>query len=145
MGNTWSPCRIRGYIQVIFPKVDNYLRDQFKEKEKYFFKQHTPDRINFKHIAAILLFILFTGLVLDGASGFPILRSYSNIFSIIGGLFVLGIFYVCGESVGIWFTSKDKVSQPLYRRIFNMCILLGFVALFTFIVYNILKLLNDKM
>ncbi len=119
--------------------------DQFTDKEKKFFQQLRLASLKLKHFVAILLLILFAGLMFDGISGFPILRGSPNILSIIGGLFVLGILYICGEGAGSWLTSKDDVSQPLYRRFINLLILFGFVALFSYVAYKVLIFLNIKI
>jgi hypothetical protein len=121
------------------------LNNQFTDKKKRFYNNLKPDRLKIKHIISCLLLVIFVGLLWDGTSGFPILRESSGVLTAIGSLFVLGILYICGEGLGEWVGSKDKTSQPLLRRIFNLFLLLLFIVLFSFVAYKILMFFNIKI
>jgi len=41
----------------------------------------------------------------------------------------LGALYLLGEGAGDWINARDKVSHPLWRRVWHLALLLGMVAL----------------
>lgn len=85
--------------------------------------------------------LLFFGFMLDLLSGFSILRNSKNIYSGIVGILLLALFYSIGEAGATWIGSRDKESDPLYKRAFHLSLLLaygGFViaALWLFFKYS---------
>jgi hypothetical protein len=63
-------------------------------------------------------------ITLSNYNGFNILKRAKSISWGIGGLLILAIFCIIGESIGEWISSKDHVSHPLYKRGFRLLLLL---------------------
>ncbi len=100
-------------------------------------------------IKAILIGIIvlpLIGLLYDAYSGFHVLRTSKSIYGLIAGLMVTVMLAFAGEYVGELVGKKDKVSDPLYKRVFHLIILLssvgvvGFLYWFIFHYFEILKI-----
>lgn len=100
------------------------MKTDFTEQEKEFFKRQKDDSSKLKTIAIVIVVMLGFGVLLDALNGFQIFRKAKSITWGIGGLFLLSIFYIIGETVCDWINSKDDVAHPLYRRVFHLLLLL---------------------
>lgn len=100
-------------------------------------------------IKAILICIIvlpIIGVLYDAYSGFHVLRNSKTIYGIIAGLIVTAALAFAGEYVSEAINAKDKASDPLYKRVFHLLILLasvgvvGFLYWFIFRYFEILKI-----
>jgi hypothetical protein len=84
-------------------------------------------------IAALVLGVLVFGLLADLSFGFPVLRSSRSWPRAALGTLGLGVLLLVGEAVGGWISGRDKVSDPLWRRVWHLGLLLGFAVVFAVI------------
>lgn len=86
------------------------------------------------------------GLLYDAYNGFLVLRNSKSIYGIISGLMVTVILAFVGEYFSEVINTKDKVTDPLYKRAFHLAILsaivgaVGFLYWFIFHYFEILKI-----
>jgi len=73
------------------------------------------------------------GLLYDSFSGFYVLRNFKSVYGILAGLMVTVIFTLAGEYVSELINAKDSVSDPLYKRVFCLFILLAAVGALGFL------------
>lgn len=84
-----------------------------------------------QRIKSVLLCIIvlpLIGLLYDALNGFQILRNTRSIYGAVAGLIMSVIFVISGEYVVELIGKKDKVSDPLYKRVFHLLALLVSVA-----------------
>ena len=93
------------------------------------------------------IFVLpFIVVLYDAYSGFHVLRNSKSIYGIIAGLMVSAVLAFAGEYASEAINAKDKSSDPLYKRVFRLLILLatvgvvGFLYWFIFHYFEILKI-----
>ncbi|MCB2141166.1 hypothetical protein KQH27_00495 [bacterium] len=115
----------------------------FTEKEKDFFKRHRTNDSLLKTVFIIAGFILFFGILLDAFSGFSILRNSKSIFHGVLGLAVITIIYFLAEGLSTKINSKDKVSHPLYKRLFHLFLLIVVAVGLIVVGYWVLNLINQ--
>ena len=48
----------------------------------------------------------------------------NSVFGSLGVLLILGVLRLFGEGLGERITNIDKIEQPLWRRVLNLCVLL---------------------
>ena len=84
-----------------------------------------------RNVVITLLVLVIAGVWVDFTLGLPLslsTRSWSMwIVSVIG----LGAFGLLGEVGAEWISNRDKVSDPLQRRVWHLAWLLAFLALIT--------------
>jgi len=84
------------------------------------------------------------GLLYDSFNGFYVLRNFKSVYGILAGLMVTVIFTLAGEYVSELINAKDSVSDPLYKRVFHLFVLLAGAgalgALYWFIFHYVEKL-----
>jgi hypothetical protein len=88
----------------------------------------------------ILLFAI--GLLSDLFLGLPVSRDVKSIFSWIGGILGLGALYLLGEGAGAWIGSKDKVTDPLWRRVMHLMALMALCGACCLAVWLFMRLVN---
>ncbi len=99
-----------------------------------------------KPILIGIIVLPLIGLMYDAYSGFHVLRNSKSIYGIIAGLMVTVIVAFVGEYVSEVINAKDKVSDPLCKRVFLLFILfvsvgvVGFLYWFIFHYFEILKI-----
>ena len=76
-------------------------------------------------------------MLYDAYSGFHVLRNSKSIYGIIAGLTVTAALAFAGEYVSEAINAKDKVSAPLYKRVFHLLILLASVGVVGFLYWII--------
>ncbi len=82
------------------------------------------------HFVAILSLLLAAlGFFLDLFSGLPLLRSSRSWLAWLAGIVSLGVLYLLGESAGEWINARDKISHPLWKRVWHLALLLGMAVL----------------
>ena len=112
------------------------MPNQFSQREKSFLNNAKPEKNKFWSLLLVLLLAIFAaGIITDAMNGFSIIRNSQNILRGIGGVFILGVLYVLSEGGGQWLGGKDSVSQPLWRRVINLILLLSFVGIVGVIFY----------
>ncbi len=80
-----------------------------------------------KTILIGIIVLPLIGVLYDAYSGFHVLRNSKTIYGITAGLLVTVILAFAGEYVSELINAKDKVSDPLYKRVFYLFILLATV------------------
>lgn len=94
-------------------------------------------RSKIKPILIGIMVLPLIGLLYDAYSGFHVLRNSKSIYGIITGLMVTVVLALVGEYVSELINTKDKVSDPLYKRVFLLFILLVFVCIVGFLYWRI--------
>jgi|GraSoiStandDraft_41_1057321.scaffolds.fasta_scaffold188704_3 hypothetical protein len=82
-----------------------------------------------RFVAILSLLLAAVGFIFDLFSGLPLLRSSRSWLAWLVGVMALGALYLLGEGAGDWINARDKVSHPLWRRVWHLALLLGMVAL----------------
>ncbi|MEW6713941.1 MAG: hypothetical protein AB1306_02465 [Nitrospirota bacterium] len=90
-------------------------------------------------IAIAVIVLLALGFLFDLFSGFYVLRQAKSIYAGLAGLFIVAIFYVIGEAGSEWIGRKDKVNDPLHKRVFRLLVLLIFGAVILAALWFVLK------
>ncbi len=109
-------------------------------------KMNQSKKQTIKTILIALIVLPLFGILYDAYSGFHVLRNSKTIYGIAAGLMVTTILALAGESVSDLINAKDKVSDPLYKRVFHLFILLatmlfvGFMYWFIFHYFEKLKI-----
>lgn len=99
-----------------------------------------------KPILIGIIVLPLIGLMYDAYSGFHVLRNSKSIYGIITGLMLTVVLAIVGEYISEVINAKDKVSDPLYKRIFHLFVLLvsvcvvGFLYWLIFHYFEILKI-----
>lgn len=74
-------------------------------------------------------FVFVVGLVGDPFGSIELWIAKRSVGAWLLGILALGGLYVAGEAVGDWIDRRDRTSDPLRRRVFNLLLLLGFVGI----------------
>ncbi len=101
---------------------DNCLTSEEKAESKV-----QPTSI-LRLIAIAVIVLLAFGYLIDLFSGFYVLRQAKSIYAGLAGLLIVSIFYLAGDAGSGWIGSKDKVTDPLYKRALRLLSLLLFGA-----------------
>ena len=104
------------------------MKADLSQHERDFFHRIKSGNSKIKIAVIAIIVLLFLGLLIDAFAGFYVLRNAKSIFWGVVGLFILSLFYLIGEAISEWISSKDKVSHPLYKRAFHLLILLCFAG-----------------
>lgn len=100
----------------------------------------------YKKYALIILLLFIAGFIIDGVySNFYIVRNAKSFGWAFVGILILSILYLIGEIGSEWIGSKDKVSNPLYKRAYHLLLLLCFVGLLATVFIFIFKYLGWKI
>ena len=118
------------------------MKTELTDQEKKFFTRNKSEESKFKITAILITTFLVLGLILDGFNGFHIIRQAKSLAWGIGGLLLLSILYLIGEAGSEWISSKDNVSNPLYKRAFHLVLLLGFVGVLAVVLSKLFKYLG---
>jgi hypothetical protein len=73
-------------------------------------------------------FLLIVGMWADLWSGLPVIRHAKSVLAWVAGTLGLGALYVMGEMGGEWINNRDRVTDPLWRRVLHLLALLLFGA-----------------
>src|SRR5262245_42674266 len=89
----------------------------------------------------ILIAVLgFVGLMVDVFSGFPLAANESKSWGgYVVGLLSLGALYLLGEGVAGAIGDRDRVTDPLWKRVTHLLLLLAVVGVFGAIAYFIVR------
>ena len=117
-----------GNIATFFALITCYIPEDMKtdlsQNSKKFFLHQKSGNSKIKIAAIAILALLIFGLMIDAFNNFYILRNAKSLAWGIGGLILLSLFYLIGEAGSEWINSKDDVSHPLHKRVFNLSVLL---------------------
>ena len=100
-------------------------------------KKEKPEWIT--RIIIMILLLLFLGFLVDASTGFGVVQKSGSILGGVGILLTLGLLYLFGEGIGELVSGIDKVEQPLWRRTFNLAILLAAVGIVCGVFYYVLS------
>ncbi len=115
----------------------------FTKKEKAFFKRQQNNNSKLKTILIVFGLLLFFGVFIDALSGFLILRNSKSVFHAVLGLIVITAIYLLTEELATKINTKDKVSHPLYKRLFHLFLLIVVVIGFILIGNWALSFINS--
>lgn len=85
-------------------------------------------KIAIRFVAMLVLFLIAVGFMFDLFSGLPLLLSRRSWTTWLLGVAALGVLYLLGEGAGEWIGARDKVSHPLWKRVWHLALLLGLVV-----------------
>jgi len=91
-------------------------------------------------LVLFLIFLIVIGSTTDLWLGFPLLRSARSWTTWLLGVLALAILYLVGEGGSEWIKKRDRRSQPVWKRAWNLALLLGFVGSITAIVMVVIRL-----
>jgi hypothetical protein len=77
----------------------------------------------------LVVLLIAIGFIVDLVSGLEVLRSSRSWTAWLVGMAALGLLYLLGEGAGEWINARDKVTHPLWRRLWHLAVLLGVVGL----------------
>jgi hypothetical protein len=98
-----------------------------------------------KPILIGIIVLPLIGLLYDAFNGFYVMRNSKSIYGIIAGLIVTVFLVFAGEYVSEVINTKDKVSDPLYKRAFHLFVLLASVGVVLFLywfIFHYFEILN---
>lgn len=76
-------------------------------------------------VIGVPLLLAALGVASDACMGLPVWRGAASRQAWLGGVLGLGALYLLGEGVGEWIGPKDKVTDPLWRRLLHLMALLA--------------------
>jgi hypothetical protein len=91
-------------------------------------------------LGLIALFLIVIGFITDLSLGFPLLFSARSWTAWLLGVIALAVLYLLAEGGSEWIRTRDKRSHPLWKRVWNLTLLLGFVGTITTIVMVVIRL-----
>jgi hypothetical protein len=91
-------------------------------------------------VGMLVLFLIVIGFMTDLWLGFPLLLSAWSWTTWLLGVLALGVLYLLGEGGSEWIKKRDKRSQPVWKRAWNLALLPGFVGSITAIVMVVIRL-----
>lgn len=81
-----------------------------------------------RFVTILVLFLIVLGFMIDVFSGLPISLSSRSWTAWLFGILALGVLYLLGEGGGNWIGARDKITDPLWKRVWHLVVLLGFVV-----------------
>jgi hypothetical protein len=103
-------------------------------------KNRSTWRAATQFVGMIVLFLIVIGFVTDLWFGLPLLLSARSWTTWLLGILGLGVLYLLGEGGSEWIKKRDKRGHPLWKRAWNLTLLLGFVGSITAIVMVVIRL-----
>ncbi len=91
-------------------------------------------------IGMLVLFLIVIGFMTDLWFGFPLLLSARSWTTWLFGILALGVLYFLGEGGSEWLRERNKVSHSLWKRVWNLTLLLGFVGAIAVIVMVVIRI-----
>lgn len=89
--------------------------------------------------AILVMFLVVFGLMTDLLSGLPLSLTARSWGTWLLGIIALGVLYLLAEGGGEWIGSRDKVSHPLWKRVWDLTLLLGLAVLFSVVVGAVIR------
>jgi|JI10StandDraft_1071094.scaffolds.fasta_scaffold1367406_2 hypothetical protein len=91
-------------------------------------------------LAVALPITLVVGFGVDACNGLPVSRGAASPGAWLAAILALGGLYLLGESAGDTLNSRDKVTDPLWRRCLHLAALLALWVAFIAAYQGILRL-----
>ena len=91
-------------------------------------------------LGLVVLFLIVIGFTTDLWLGFPLLFSARSWTTWLLGILALAVLYLLGEGGSEWIRKRDKRSHPLWKRAWNLTLLLGFAGSIAVIVVVVIRL-----
>ena len=89
----------------------------------------SPWRKATRFVAILVVVLIAVGFIVDLLSGLEVLRLSRSWTAWSVGIAVLGVLYLLGEGAGEWVAARDKVTHPLWKRVWHLALLLGMAVL----------------
>jgi hypothetical protein len=91
-------------------------------------------------LVLFLMFLIVIGSTTDLWLGFPLLLSARSWTTWLLGVLAVAVLYLLGEGGSEWIRQRDKRSHPIWKRAWNLTLLLGFVGIITAFVMVVIRL-----
>jgi hypothetical protein len=91
-------------------------------------------------LGLLVLFLIVIGFTTDLWLGFPLLFSARSWTTWLLGILALAVLYLLGEGGSEWIKKRDRRSHPVWKRAWNLILLVGFVGSITAIVMVVIRL-----
>jgi hypothetical protein len=91
-------------------------------------------------LCLLVLFLVVIGFTTDLWLGFPLLFSARSWTTWLLGILALAALYLLGEGGSEWIKKRDRRSHPVWKRAWNLILLLGFAGSITAIVMVVIRL-----
>jgi hypothetical protein len=79
------------------------------------------------------------GLMTDLFSGLPLSLTARSWGTWLLGIIALGVLYLLAEGGGGWIDSRDKVSHPLWKRVWHLTLLLGLAVVVSLVAGAVIR------
>jgi hypothetical protein len=79
------------------------------------------------------------GLMTDLFSGLPLSLTARSWGTWLLGIIALGVLYLLAEGGGGWIDSRDKVSPPLWKRVWHLTLLLGLAVVVSLVAGAVIR------
>ncbi len=89
-----------------------------------------------------LAIVLAVGVWLDLLSGLPLFRHTRSWGAWIAGALALGGLYLLGEMGSEWINARDRVTDPLPRRLGHLLALLALVAALLLVGFGLMRVVS---
>jgi hypothetical protein len=93
-------------------------------------------------VIGVAFLLLAMGLMTDLFLGLPVSHGAKSVLPWLGGILGLGSLCLLGEGAADWIHGRDKVTDPLWRRVLHLMQLLAFCAAGSFLIWLLLKLVT---
>ena len=93
-------------------------------------------------LVLFLIFLIVIGSTTDLWLGFPLLRFARSWTTWLLGVLALAVLYLLGEGGSEWIKKRDRRSHPVWKRAWNVTLLLGFVGGITAIAIVVIRLVQ---
>lgn len=88
------------------------------------------------------MLLLALGFGTDACMGFPLSRDTASVPKWLAGLLGLGALYLLGEGAAEWIGSREKVTDPLWKRVFHLQAMLALWAALMLVAWLVLKVVT---
>jgi hypothetical protein len=95
-----------------------------------------------KSLLITFLYILAIGFFIDLLSGFQFFTYSKTISRWIAGYMIISLLCLAGLTVLFWVFPKDKLTDPLHKRVLFLLLLITFGALFIILISQVVKLIG---
>src|SRR4029434_6331652 len=89
----------------------------------------SPWRKATRFVAILVVLLIAVGFTVDLFSGLAVLRSSRSWTAWVVRIAALGRLYRLGEGAGEWINARDRVTHPLWKRVWYLALLLGMAGL----------------
>ena len=92
-----------------------------------------------RFVVILIVLLVVIGLITDVFSGLSLSLTSRSWTTWLLGIIALGVLYLLAEGGGEWIDSRDKVSHPLWKRVWHLTLLLGLVLVVSVIAGAIVR------